>query len=278
MEKSIMTRRSNRELWVSFVAILGITIAYLFVAVMQDGVPRASDFFGHTIGIFGFLLMLMTETLYSLRKRSRRAQWGRMAEWLNFHIFTGLVGPYMVLLHTSWKFNGLAGIVTLLTVMIVVSGFIGRYIYTAVPRTADGIELEAGALERRIAAADQELSGWLEGRPEGMRALSLRMTRMPGQFEGEVIPVIGRAVMDLGYRAQWWVEKQRLDPQGRRQAEQLERLLQRRRQLDRQVRSLAAARRLLALWHAIHIPIGMVLFTAAFIHILAAIYYATLLR
>jgi hypothetical protein len=38
------------------------------------------------------------------------------------------------------------------------------------------------------------------------------------------------------------------------------------------------ARRLLALWHAVHIPIGMVLFTAAFIHILAAIYYATLLR
>jgi len=32
------------------------------------------------------------------------------------------------------------------------------------------------------------------------------------------------------------------------------------------------------LWHAIHIPIGMVLFTTAIIHILAAIYYATLLR
>jgi hypothetical protein len=35
---------------------------------------------------------------------------------------------------------------------------------------------------------------------------------------------------------------------------------------------------MLGLWHAIHIPVGMVLFTAAFIHIVAAVYYATLLH
>jgi hypothetical protein len=34
----------------------------------------------------------------------------------------------------------------------------------------------------------------------------------------------------------------------------------------------------MAIWHLIHIPIGMALFTAAFIHIGAALYYATLLR
>jgi hypothetical protein len=45
-----------------------------------------------------------------------------------------------------------------------------------------------------------------------------------------------------------------------------------------QTSALANARRLLALWHTVHIPIGMALFTAAFAHILAALYYATLLR
>ncbi len=90
------------------------------------------------IGVVGFLLMLMTETLYSFRKRSRKGRWGSMQSWLQFHIFTGLVGPYMVLLHTSWKFNGLAGATTLLTIIIVISGFIGRYIYTRIPRSLDG--------------------------------------------------------------------------------------------------------------------------------------------
>ena len=42
--------------------------------------------------------------------------------------------------------------------------------------------------------------------------------------------------------------------------------------------ALRWARRTLATWHAIHIPLGMVLFVTAFTHIGAAVYYATLLR
>ena len=149
--------RSNRELWFSFIVIVILTVLYLFMVVTLKEIPAASDFFGHMLGVLGFILMLMTETLYSLRKRSRSARWGRMADWLQFHIFTGLVGPYMVLLHTSWKFNGLAGLVMLMTLIIVASGFIGRYIYTAIPRTADGIEIEAVELQRQIAVMETEL-------------------------------------------------------------------------------------------------------------------------
>ena len=118
---------STRELWIAFIAIIIITIVYIFAVIILGGIPAASDFFGHSLGVFGFLLMLMTETLYALRKRSRSARWGKISSWLQFHIITGLVGPYMVLLHTSWKFNGLAGIVMLMTGVVVISGFIGRY-------------------------------------------------------------------------------------------------------------------------------------------------------
>lgn len=185
--------RNTKEIWLALAACLAIGAMYGGVFLLTRRIPPAHEFFGHSIGVLGFILMLMTETLYSLRKRSRQARWGRMADWLQFHIFTGIVGPFMVLLHTSWKFNGLAGVTTALTGVIVVSGFIGRYIYTRIPRTADGIE------------ADAPLSG---------------------------------------------VQKA----------------------------ALANARRLMALWHTIHIPIGMALFTAAFIHIGAALYYATLLK
>ena len=149
-------QRSNRELWLALIAMLLITLLYLFVTSYYSTIPSASGFFGHALGIVGFILMLLTETLYSWRKRSRSARWGRMASWLRFHIFTGLVGPYMVLLHTSWKFNGLAGIVTLFTLIIVLSGIIGRYIYTAIPRTPDGIEIEAQQLSQQIQALEIE--------------------------------------------------------------------------------------------------------------------------
>jgi len=180
----------NRELWLSFLAMILITAVYGAVVFLTREIPPASELFGHGLGVIGFVFMLMTETLYSLRKRSRSVRWGRMSSWLQFHIFTGLVGPYMVLLHTSWKFNGLAGVTTLLTVIIVVSGFIGRYIFTRIPRTLDGLEIE-------------------------------------GRLSQE---------------------------------------------------ALRQARRLMALWHTIHIPIGMALFVSAFVHAGAAMYYATFLK
>lgn len=182
--------RGNRELWLAFLFCVLITGLYGVATFWTQEIPPASELFGHAIGILGFILMLLTETLYSLRKRSKSAAWGRMSTWLQFHIFMGLVGPYMVLLHTSWKFNGLAGATTLLTLIIVVSGFIGRYIYTRIPRTMDGLEIE-GTLSQE---------------------------------------------------------------------------------------ALKRARQFMSLWHTVHIPIGIALFISAFVHIGAALYYATFLK
>ncbi len=271
-------RHSNRELWLSFYAIIGLSLFYLLVVVSLGSIPAASEFFGHSLGILGFILMIATETLYTLRKRSRSARWGRMSAWLQFHIFTGLVGPYMVLLHTSWKFNGLAGIVMLFTLIIVISGFIGRYIYTAVPRSADGIEIEAHELARQIEAADAELQRWLGMNPEAIQALSRRFDTQPQLTSNRIVLVLGRFSHELGIRLRWWGEKRRMGARERAQARELERLLRRKRTLQRQITSLAMARRLLGIWHTVHIPIGMVLFTAACVHIVAAVYYATLLR
>ena len=271
-------QRGARELWWSAAAIVGITMFYLVVASRLQAVPAASGLFGHSLGVVGFLLMLATETLYSLRKRSRQARWGRTASWLRFHIFTGLVGAYLVLLHTAWKFNQLAGIVMLLTVIVVVSGFIGRYIYTAVPRTADGAVLAREQLEAEITEAGVALQAWLAERPEASRALALRLAAQPALPKDRPFLVLGRPLIELSYRWQWRREMARADVTVRGQAAQLEKLVARQRQLQRQVASLAMTRRLLGIWHSVHIPLGMALFTAAFVHIGAALYYASLLH
>lgn len=122
-------RQTTGELEYSIFVIIifiGVYIAYEMLAEPSGGHP-----FGHWLGIVGALLMVMTETLYSLRKRTRlfnRA--GPVRAWLSFHIFTGLVGPFLVLMHTGLQFRGLAGVTMALTVIVVISGFIGRYLYT----------------------------------------------------------------------------------------------------------------------------------------------------
>ncbi|RPI81059.1 MAG: hypothetical protein EHM41_21440 [Chloroflexi bacterium] len=201
-----------------------------------------------------------------------------MSSWLRFHIFTGLVGPFMVLLHTSWKFNGLAGVVLLLTVIIVISGFIGRYIYTAIPRTADGIDIESEELQSQIESIESELES-LSASFQGTGQVSaFKLSTVPTAQTSPRILVLGRPQMERQVLRQLNDEKRRLGPAGKQQLEEVERLLRRRNKLQHQVSSLALARRLLATWHSVHIPIGMALFTAAFIHVGAALYYATLLR
>ena len=152
--------RGNRELWLALLAMILITGLYGLVVYTTREIPPASEVFGHGMGILGFVFMLMTETLYSLRKRSRSVKWGKMSMWLQLHIFTGLVGPYMVLLHTSWKFNGIAGATTLLTIIIVISGFIGRYIFTRIPRTVDGTVIEGTLSEAALKQARRMMALW----------------------------------------------------------------------------------------------------------------------
>lgn len=259
--------RDKRELWLSLLAVLLISAGYLFV-VLRGGIPAASEFFGHSLGVVGFLLMLSTETLYSLRKRAIRRPWGKLLNWLRFHIFSGIVGPYLVLLHTAWQFRGLAGVVLLLTAIVVISGFIGRYIYTAVPRTADGMVWEEGLVKEQIQALEIELGALQPVLPEGTQ-LSDVMPRMQGM----------RSIIQ-DFRA--YIRRRQLVSQLEADAAQtIEKIIDARRrsvELRRSLTSLATARRLLAVWHTVHIPLGMALFVAAFVHIGAALYYATLLR
>lgn len=270
-------QNSTRELWLAFVAIVVITVLYLFIIVTQGGIPGAREFFGHSFGVVGFILMLMTEFLYSQRKRSRSARWGKMATWLQFHIFTGIVGPYLVLLHSSWKFNGLAGVVTLLMTVVVLSGFVGRYIYTAVPRSADGAVLESDELEQTIAGIETSLQDWLTAYPRTATQLQPLLAGAAGG-QSELGMIFGRGLREWQTRFQWWQLKNQLQGLPREQVNQLQDLINRRQTLQRQIASLAMARRLLALWHAVHVPIGMTLFFSATVHIIGAIYYATLLK
>ena len=259
-----MRSRRSIELLLALVAILFITQAYVVVQVVLQERPAAGSFYGHIMGIFGFLLMLVTEMAYTFRKRSRNMRLGKMARWLEFHIFTGLVGPYMVLLHSSWKFNGLAGVVMLLTVIIVISGFVGRYIYTAIPRTASGTEMSMAELQSNLKNLELELGGLERGVPDSIQISN------------------GRPDSGFAWIRFWssWLEQMTTRNRGntapdirRERTLQLNQLHRQRTLLQRQISSLASARRMLALWHAVHIPLGLTLFALAFMHIFAAIYF-----
>ena len=69
-------------------------------------------------------------------KRLRDA--GRMKTWLEVHVFCGIVGPVLVTFHTSFKFNGIVSVAYWSMVAVVLSGFVGRYLYVRIPRSIRG--------------------------------------------------------------------------------------------------------------------------------------------
>jgi hypothetical protein len=130
------TRFWSAELAWAAIAMAACTALYLLAA--RRGVPGPGDLVGHGLGIVGFLLMVVAETAYSWRKRPARTGPGPTVRWLQLHVVAGLVGPYLVLLHSAFRFRGLAGVLSLLTLVIVVSGVAGRYWYAAAaPDTAE---------------------------------------------------------------------------------------------------------------------------------------------
>ena len=59
---------------------------------------------------------------------------GSMPLWLEVHIFCGIVGPVLVTFHTSFKFNGIISVAYWSMMAVMLSGFVGRYLYVRIPK------------------------------------------------------------------------------------------------------------------------------------------------
>ena len=102
---------------------------------------RPSGTVGLPLGVAGTVAMLSTLP-YAVRKRWRLlSRLGSLKSWLDVHIFFGIVGPLLVTLHTSFKFNGLISVGYWLMMTVWASGFVGRYLYVRIPKSIRGIEL-----------------------------------------------------------------------------------------------------------------------------------------
>lgn len=254
----------------------------LFVVVVLGGVyiayellsePRGGHPFGHWLGIVGMFMMVMTELLYSLRKRTRLLNWaGAVRYWLSFHIFTGIVGPFLVLMHTGLQFRGLAGVSFLLTVVVVASGFIGRYLYTALPRTLTGVVASRADIDREASQLRDGLQMFQAEKSERIQAIVADLSQRTTQ-RNAMLTVFGRVFYQWQFNRKLNKALRQMDGIEASQRKQLGQMLSRKRELDRQVDMLEAARRLLRFWHILHVPFGLTLFFSAAIHIVATIYF-----
>jgi hypothetical protein len=260
------------ELKLSLLVCLGLSGMYVVYELVAE--PSGGQLFGHWLGIVGTFLMVLTETLYSIRKRTTLMRWaGPVRYWLSFHIFTGIVGPFMVLTHTAFQFRGLAGIAMALTVIVCGSGFVGRYFYTAIPRSLAGVEASSTDLVDEIRQIQTSIAELTRQRSTAVQALVAADAQRKRQARGDWTLVILRGWDDWRYRRNLHRQIRRLEKSEQQKLGDVERMLTRRRDLERQIRMLQAARRLLSVWHIAHVPMGVALFSSVAIHVSATLYF-----
>ena len=86
------------------------------------------------------------------------------------HIFTGMAGFLCVVLHAGFTYRTTLGGYAFMTLGIVlVAGLVGRYLYAAVPRAANGREMDLDELRARLAAIATEWDAKARGLGDTVR-------------------------------------------------------------------------------------------------------------
>jgi thioredoxin reductase/NAD-dependent dihydropyrimidine dehydrogenase PreA subunit/thiosulfate reductase cytochrome b subunit len=109
---------------------------------------HSSGFIGHGIGILAMVFMLMNLT-YFLRKEFKVMQhMGPIQSWMTLHMGSGLLAGALVVLHSTLVTNNLFAVFLYTSLAIVIiTGVIGRYIFSFIPLDPRGRPLTRASLK-----------------------------------------------------------------------------------------------------------------------------------
>ena len=230
---------------------------------------RPTGLVGNRLGVFGTALLAFGVTVYVLRKRwGRLGRVGRLRDWLSFHIWCCTLGPFLVLLHTSFKIGGIVSIAFWSMVTVVASGVLGRYVYVHIPKAINGRFLARDEIEAERAALLEALSE----RTGERVAVDLPEPERPA---GLIAALAGTVRYERESRRASRALRRRLTEagvSGPDRAAVLD-LARRSRRLALGSAVLQPFGRLFRYWHAIHLPLAIVMALVLLVHIAVAVLF-----
>jgi hypothetical protein len=267
-------------------------LAYAFFAALVLGVWQLSRLelysartdTGYWIGVIGGTMMLLLFA-YPLRKRwGWLARKGKAKHWFVAHMVLGIVGPVMVLAHSTFQIGSVnAGVALVSMLVVAASGIVGRFIYLRIHRGLGGEKLSLAALRDALGFNASSVRQELRFAPQAearLRALDVhageprdawaehlrRLTVLPWQVwrvRRRCWRETREALNRVAHERQWDAAKRQT------------RLRHARRLIDDytgavlRVAQLAAYTRLFSLWHVLHVPFVFLMVLCAIAHVVA---------
>jgi hypothetical protein len=145
---------------------------------------KPSGRIGIKLGMLGVAMFLVI-FLYPLRKRwTWLGRQGNSRHWLDFHVLLGLSAPFVIALHSSFKFHGFAGIAFWIMLGVSISGIVGRYLYGQIPHRVNAAEFSRKELQELQDKMMQQLAGQNLLRESDVRSA----LRLPSQRRVDQLP------------------------------------------------------------------------------------------
>lgn len=223
--------------------VVGGMIAVMMLLWLGFLVHRSPRFPGSPAGaLLGILAagLLTVPLLYTVVKRI-----GPLKRWLTrlismrsmltIHIYAGILGPALALLHTGHKFQSRIGIsLTALMLIVMLSGFVGRYLLSRVSQEISEKSQLLSKLESSFREAQEEFAAGQI--PVGALSLASFFPRLTGtaaiDLPARVIQ-IADSIADVEYA----------------------------------IKTHAAFKRAFAIWHGLHIGLAFALYVLLTLHI-----------
>jgi hypothetical protein len=264
-------------------ALLALLMAAAW-QITQLNLFKPNDDLSYWIAVAGGSMMLALFS-YPLRKYMRFMQGlGKVKWWFWVHLFLGIGGPWLILVHSGFHVGSLnAGVALYSMAIVVASGVVGRFIYVRINRGLNGERVSLVELRERAGMVESDARSKLDFSPEvKARLLAFEQHELrasPGWLthlrQVTVLPLQQgvaylRCAAALRRRLRQMAAEQGWTPDDlqRRQRRAL-RLADR--YLDAVVRvaQYSAYERLFALWHLAHLPFVYLLIISAVVHVIA---------
>jgi hypothetical protein len=223
---------------------------------------------GHPLGIAGSTMLTLL-LLYSVRKRvGALRRFGALSRWLDVHIFLGVVGPLLVVLHSSFKVQGLVALSFWSMIAVALSGVLGRYLYLQIPRSRAGDELSLEQIRAQDAALARRLEtefGLGRARIEELERLTL-----PHPGRGTWSALLAVLASDLRLRSRLAAFARGCPEVPARELKPFLALARQKAVVRRRIELWDALRALFHHWHVVHKPFAVVMYLFMALHIAVA--------
>ena len=227
--------------------------------------------------------MMLALLAYPLRKRLRfMQQWGALKNWFRIHMWLGILGPTLVLFHSTFHIRSTNATVALFSmVFVVASGVMGRFVYTKIHYGLYGRRATLEKIQQEWLSHADDAKSRLQFAPqieEWVRSFERSALEREHTFPMNLLNFVW-----LGLYRQWVTF---------RCARQLRRIWHRDssplvrsgvtrahplvpaylREVQR-VAQFGAYERLFSLWHVLHVPLIYLLAASTIVHIIAVYMY-----